>query len=149
MTTMPDRNQELNQPAAEAILAASSAAAPFLEAVAALRAGRLDGIGERIRFNRVSPPVKVLRTLLHLLHAHPDWAIETVELEGFSGCSEYVGKAVVAVADGSTKKVLFAWDCAWKADEMSWRDAFGFPDQIRAARTFDWNCFRQWQVEPA
>jgi hypothetical protein len=47
--------------------------------------------------------------------------------------------------------VRFYWDCKWKAQEQGWTDYFGFPDQMRAAREFGYDCFRSWnqlQTEP-
>jgi hypothetical protein len=41
--------------------------------------------------------------------------------------------------------IEFAWDCRWRAQQQGWVDAFGFPDQIRAADEFGWNCFQHWQ----
>ena len=34
----------------------------------------------------------------------------------------------------------------WRAEQQGWVDAFGFPDQIRAADEFGWNCFHRWQL---
>lgn len=135
------------QPPFEAIVAASAATPEFKEAAQAFRERGPAAGSPLIRFNPVSPPVKVLRILTALLHQHPDWAVAGIEVEGFSGCSDYAGRAVVVLADGARRHVEFHWDCAWKARELGWHDAFGFPDQIRAARTFDWNCIRNWRIE--
>ena len=39
----------------------------------------------------------------------------------------------------------FVWDCRWRAEREGYVDYFGFPDQARAAREFDWQCFQVWQ----
>ena len=47
---------------------------------------------------------------------------------------------------GAQEVNRIAWDCAWRAREMGWTDCFGFPDQMRAAREYDWRCFKSWQA---
>lgn len=133
-------------PTLEEVLEASAAEPAFKDAVRRLRERVGSPDGAPLRFNRVSPPVKVLRVVTALMHRYPAWRVASVDVEGFSGCSEYVGKAAVATADGEHHVVEFHWDCAWKATTLGWRDMFGLPDQIRAARTFDWDCFRSWEV---
>jgi hypothetical protein len=61
-----------------------------------------------------------------------------------SGCSDFRGTLTVE-AEGATRTFVFAWCCQWRADREGWRDAFGFSDQIRAAREFDWRCFERWR----
>jgi hypothetical protein len=100
---------------------------------------------DAVRFGPGSPPVKVQRALTHLLSAHPEWEIEGVELTARSGCEYYRGDLLVETPLGH-RTVHFEWNCRWKAEQMGWSDAFGFPDQIRAAREFDHDCFRRWEV---
>jgi hypothetical protein len=100
---------------------------------------------EVIRYGAGSPPVKVQRTLTRLLEAHPDWEIERVEITARSGCEDYRGTLVATTPEGE-RAVRFDWNCRWKAEQMGWSDAFGFPDQIRAAREFGHDCFRGWEV---
>ena len=45
----------------------------------------------------------------------------------------------------STHVYEFVWDCRWRAEQEGWTDCFGFPDQIRAAREYDWRCFERWE----
>jgi hypothetical protein len=98
----------------------------------------------RVRYNAGCPPVKVERTLTHLLAAHPDLPVEAVEIEGRSGC-EYFRGTLEVEAGGESQAFRFEWNCRWKAEEMGWTDAFGLPDQIRAARHFGHDCFRVWE----
>jgi len=100
---------------------------------------------ERIAFDsRRSPSVKVERTLTRLLEMHPELALESVSIVGSSGCEYYRG-TLTAVAAGAQHRIEFYWDCKWRAEQQGWRDAFGFPDQIRAAREFGYDCFREWK----
>jgi hypothetical protein len=98
-----------------------------------------------VSFGAGSPPLKVQRALTRLLEAHPDWEIERVEITARSGCEYYRGQLLVETPAGE-RTIRFDWDCRWKAEQLGWRDAFGFPDQIRAAREFDHDCFRGWEV---
>jgi len=96
-----------------------------------------------ITYTRMVPRIKVIRLINHLLHAHPEWAIERLRIDARSGCSDFVGTAVVEGA-GESRAFEFAWDCRWRAEQQGWVDAYGFPDQIRAADEFGWNCFERW-----
>ncbi len=120
----------------------NSAARPeFKEAV-----HRLDQLGQgspHLRFNAGSPPVKVLRLVMKLLEEFPGEPIESLEVEGRSGCSEFIGEAVVRPGP---LRLRFEWNCSWRAEERGWRDAFGDPDQIRAAHTFRYQCFRRFET---
>jgi hypothetical protein len=126
----------------ESLLAASSAAETFKEDVRAFCAGRQSS---RIRVNGFVPPVKVRRLLKFVLHRQPELAIEGLSLRGASGCSDFVG--VVELETGGERRAFeFVWDCRWRAQEEGWVDYFGLPDQIRAAREFDWQCFKVWSA---
>jgi hypothetical protein len=97
-----------------------------------------------ITLTRNVPRIKVIRLINQLLHAHPEFAIERLRIDGRSGCSDFVG--TVTVEGGGEARVFeFAWDCRWRAEQEGWVDAYGFPDQIRAADEFGWNCFERWQ----
>jgi hypothetical protein len=98
----------------------------------------------RVTAARPAPRVKVARVLAKLLDAVPDLAVERVSVDGVSGCSDFRGTLAVEAA-GETRRFEFVWCCHWRAEEQQWRDAFGFPDQIRAAREFDWRCFEAWR----
>ena len=114
---------------------------------AALDAFRTSGRpNERISFDRLSPPVKVERTLTRALVEYPAHAIESIEVRGSSGCEFYRGTAIIRTAT-EERHIRFHWDCKWKAEQQGWTDYFGFPDQARAAREFGWDCFRTWEVE--
>ena len=122
----------------------SRASHAFLSALATFRAtGRPN---ERISFDRLSPPVKVERTLAKVLVEYPDLAIESIEVRGSSGCEFFRGTAVIRTA-ADERHVRFYWDCKWRAEQQGWTDYFGFPDQMRAAREFGYDCFRAWQEE--
>jgi hypothetical protein len=92
---------------------------------------------------RPIPHVKIVRLLTHLLEAERNLAITSVRISADSGCSNLTGVIDVACIDGG-RSFAFAWDCAWRAEEMGWTDCFGFPDQMRAAREYDWRCFKSW-----
>lgn len=98
---------------------------------------------ERIAFAG-SPPVKVQRMLTRLLEAYPDLPIEAVEVDARSGCEFFRGTATIRAGD-EKRNVAFDWNCKWRAEQEGWTDWFGFPDQARAAREFDHDCFRQWE----
>jgi len=95
---------------------------------------------------RAVPRIKVVRLINQLLHAHPEWMVDRLQVDARSGCSDFVGTAVVE-GGGESRVIRFAWDCRWRAEQEGWIDAFGFPDQIRAADEFGWNCFHRWQLE--
>lgn len=94
-----------------------------------------------------APRVKVLRVIHHLLDTHPELAIERVQVDGRSGCSDFTGTVHVE-GDSESRTFEFAWDCRWKAEQEGWTDCFGFPDQIRAAEVFGWRCFARWEPRP-
>jgi hypothetical protein len=127
--------------ALDTFLSCSSATDDFRSAV--LRFVREGTPCERIRFNAGCPPVKIARTLTRILAAFPQDAIERVELDGRSGCEYFRGTALV-VSGSRTRRVRFHWDCKWRAEQLGWTDYFGFADQARAAREYDWDCFRTW-----
>ena len=102
----------------------------------------------RVTMTRPSPRVKVLRLLAQLLDAEPTLAIERVTVDGWSGCSDFVG--VIRVESGGTERAFrFVWCCQWRAQQEGWYDGFGLPDQIRAAREFGWRWFIEWKELPA
>jgi hypothetical protein len=101
------------------------------------------GASERVRTARYSPPVKVMRVLAQLLHAHPDLSVERVAIDARSGCADFTG-VVHVEAGGCVRRFEFSWDCRWRAEQQGYSDFFGFPDQIRAAQEFGWRCFRLW-----
>jgi hypothetical protein len=126
----------------EQILAESRAAEPFKIAVRSYRSG-VDG--DHIRVDGYAPSIKVKRLLTHMLAREPHLAIERISLRGRSGCSDFVGIVKVHTAT-ETKTFEFVWDCRWRAEQEGWTDCFGFPDQIRAAREYDWQCFERWEA---
>ncbi len=94
------------------------------------------------------PRIKVIRLINQLLHAHPEWVVDRLKVDARSGCSDFVGTVTVE-GGGQSRVIRFAWDCRWRAEQEGWVDAFGFPDQIRAADVFGWNCFHHWKLEQA
>jgi hypothetical protein len=98
----------------------------------------------RIRFDAGAPPVKVERALAKVLVEYPELPIESIEVRGRSGCATFTGELVVSTATAE-RRIAFLWDCRWRAEEQGWYDFFGFPDQARAAREFEWDCFREWR----
>lgn len=122
----------------------SEATPAFQAAVASfLRTGQPN---ERVGFDHYSPPVKVERALTKALETYPDLPIESFEIEGTSGCEYYRGELVLRTR-GEEVRVRFNWDCKWRALQEGWTDYFGFPDQIRAARQFGYDCFKVWTEE--
>ncbi|HEY9228302.1 MAG TPA: hypothetical protein VIP11_16720 [Gemmatimonadaceae bacterium] len=102
------------------------------------------GVADHIRVEGFAPPIKVQRLLTHILATESHLPIETVALRGRSGCSDFVGTVKLQTKTG-THTYEFVWDCRWRAEQEGWTDCFGFPDQIRAAREYDWRCFERWQ----
>lgn len=128
-------------PTLEELLEASKASEEFKEEVRELETNQKST--ETISFHPGNPPVKVLRVIMGLLEKAPDYVIEKVEVTGVSGCSDYRG--TVTVNDGD-RVYHFVWDCAWKAQEMGWKDFMGYPDQVKAARTFGYQCFQEFHL---
>ena len=126
----------------EQILSKSRAADTFKNSVRRFCA---NGDAEHIRVEGFAPPIKVRRLLAHMLETESDLPIERVSLRGRSGCSDFVGTVKVETKSG-THVYEFIWDCRWRAEQEGWTDYFGFPDQIRAAREYDWRCFARWQL---
>lgn len=128
---------ELKVHTLEDLLEASAATAEFKDAVRNLKAGQPQ---DRIEFPKSNPPVKVLRLTMKLLEECAGHPIESVRVEGVSGCSNYEGAATIQPGD---LRFEFEWNCRWRAEQEGWMDAFGDPDQIRAAQTFGYQCFRR------
>ena len=134
--------QELKTQALETLIAASRAKDEFKTQVVALAdGGSPDGA---IRFNPQCPPVKVLRLLMKLLEVYPEKKFTEVEVQAVSGCSNFTGKVIAQPGD---LKIRFNWDCRWRAEQEGLRDAFGDPNQIRAAQQFGYQCFNQFEAE--
>jgi hypothetical protein len=102
------------------------------------------GPAARIELERPTSRVKVLRLLANLLHSDPDLSVQRVRIRARSGCSDFRGVIRVEAVTGP-RQYEFTWCCRWRAEEEGWTDWFGFPDQIRAAREFDWRCFKDWR----
>lgn len=122
----------------EDLLEASAAAPEFKNAVRALAEGRSQ---DRILHNSGTPKVKALRAALKLLEERPADPIESIVIHGRSGCSDFVGDIQVKP---SGQRIIFEWDCQWRAKVMGWLDVFGEPDQMRAAQSFGYQCFRRF-----
>ncbi|MGI8906053.1 MAG: hypothetical protein ACR2IE_06140 [Candidatus Sumerlaeaceae bacterium] len=120
------------------LLDQSSATENFKQAVQDLQTGRNH---PAIQYNRGVPPVKALRAISKLLEDASNEAIDSVVLQGRSGCSDFEGTIQV---NGGAMEYAFVWDCAWRAEQEGLRDHWGSPDQIRAAREFGYQCFQQF-----
>lgn len=125
------------------ILDGSSATSAFKAAVLSVRARTRT---PRVTSSRPVPHIKLMRLLTHLLSAEPDLEIESVRVHADSGCSDLTGVIDVTCRGDAIRRFSFAWDCAWRAREQGWTDCFGFPDQMRAAREYDWRCFKSWHA---
>jgi hypothetical protein len=126
----------------EQILASSMAAEPFKLAV---RGYGMASSADCIKIDGFAPAVKVKRLLTHILATEAHLPIEQVTVRARSGCSDFVGTVHLETATGS-HVYNFVWDCRWRAEQEGWTDYFGFPDQIRAAREYDWRCFERWEA---
>ncbi len=125
----------------DSLLAGSRATAEFRADLEAF-ASRLPA--PRIQPSPSNPRVKVLRTIAQLLHAEPELAVDHVAFRAASGCADFAGVVTVTDADGEVHAFDFEWNCEWKARQLGYLDGFGFPDQIRAAQEFGWQCFERW-----
>jgi len=125
----------------EQLLDRSRAADTFKNAV---RSYCATGGADRIRVEGHAPQIKVRRLLAQMLSTEPHLPIEGISLRGRSGCSDFVGTVKVH-AGSEIREYEFVWDCRWRAEQEGWTDCFGFPDQIRAAREYDWQCFVRWE----
>lgn len=121
------------------ILTASAATDGFKDAVRALADERPQ---QAIACNAGLPPVKALRFVLKMLEECPGVAFESVAIEAASGCSDFGGRATAQPGEIAFE---FKWCCAWRAREQGWKDFFGDPDQIRAAREFGYQCFELFE----
>lgn len=125
----------------DALFAAAAATSEFRADVIAYAARQP---ADRVTVGMGSPRVKVLRTIAQLLHAEPALAIDRVTVRAASGCADFVGTLVATDVTGVEHAFDFEWNCEWKASQLGWVDGFGFPDQIRAAQEFGWQCFARW-----
>jgi len=123
----------------EDLLDASQAHSSFKVAVQDLTKGKHSPL---IQFHPALPAVKVRRVISQLLEMEPQLHVRNVKIEAVSGCSTFIG--TLEVNDGE-HVYQFEWDCRWKAKELGWQDFLGMPDQSRAAREFDYRCFRKWE----
>ncbi len=123
----------------DSLIENSSATAVFKAAVR-----EVESTGRAIpafQFGRSVPPLKAIRAISKLLEQEPGLVIDNVTIEGSSGCSDFEG--TISVNDGEAK-FDFRWCCAWRAEQEGWRDHWGSPDQIRAAREFGYQCFERF-----
>lgn len=129
-------------PTLEELAERSGATAEFRTALGEfLRTRRAN---DRVRYNGGAPAVKVQRAIMQLLAARPELPVESVEVDGASGCSDFRGH-LVAHAAGNEHRFRFVWDCAWKARQMGWKTFWGDPDQQRAAQEFGYQCFEVFE----
>lgn len=135
--------QTAQVPTLDDLLSRSAATPAF---AADVRAYATKSPATRVTANSGAPPVKVLRAISQLLETRPNLAIESVEVHGESGCSDFRGSMKVRVA-GAEHRFRFVWDCKWKATQLGWQDMFGDPDQMKAAREYGYQCFEVF--EPA
>lgn len=127
------------------VLDAASAHPDFKREVLGFLEG---GQATRIETKGHAPRVKVERVLMQLLHEHPLLQVERVQVTARSGCSDFTGELTAYEGD-VPHRFAFTWCCAWRAEQMGWKDCFGFWDQGRAAREYGWQCFERWEELPA
>ncbi len=99
---------------------------------------------DAVELARHAPPVKILRLIAQILDSQPDLAVEEISVDARSGCSDFSGVVDVYTAE-AVHRFEFTWCCRWRAEQEGWKDYFGFPDQMRAAREYDFRCFAQWK----
>ncbi|MGI9076476.1 MAG: hypothetical protein ACR2G6_03965 [Gemmatimonadaceae bacterium] len=102
----------------------------------------------RIKLARYAPPVKILRLIAQILDSEPALAVEEICVDARSGCSDFAGVVDVRTPEG-IHQFEFTWCCRWRAEQEGWKDYFGFPDQIRAAREYGFRCFAEWKAVTA
>lgn len=129
----------------DSVITCSRATSDFKSDIAAFLAGTES---QRVKVESYVPRVKVRRLLTHLLASEPHLEIDRVVIRGASGCSDFTGSVDVQTTSGS-HVFDFTWCCRWRAESEGFVDYFGFPDQMRAAREFDWRCFQQWELRGA
>ncbi len=122
------------------LLRGSRAVDVFKQAVLKFARGGEDS--DLIRYSPGAPRIKIIRVLMKLLESCPDEEIADVDIEGVSTCSAFCGKLTFGPAG---KKLVFEWDCRWKAEETGFVTWYGAPDQSKAAELFGYQCFRQFQ----
>lgn len=132
-------------PALEDLLNGSSATEDFKAAVKDFEKSPKP-IEDKIESNASAPGVKVLRTIMKLIETHNDWQIQSVHVEGRSGCSDFRGELTATLDDGSKKHIDFIWDCAWRAQQEGFKTFWGDPDQQKAAQMFGYQCFEKFEV---
>lgn len=123
----------------DALLENSAATDSFKAAVREVAASGRPA--ELFQFGRGVPPIKAVRAVSKLLEVEPGLVIENVTVDGVSGCSDFEGTLSV---NGGEARFEFRWCCAWRAEQEGWRDHWGSPDQIRAAREFGYQCFERF-----
>ena len=99
----------------------------------------------RVLVEHPAPRVKALRVIAMLLWAEPTLRVERVRISAWSGCSDYRGEIVAGTADGE-RTWDFVWDCRWRAEREALLTTWGYPDQVRAAREWGWDCFARWEA---
>ena len=127
------------------ILGKSQATDLFKMDVSAFCSGR---VAPRVAVEGFAPRVKVQRLLMQLLSSEAKLPITRVVVRGRSGCSDFAGEVKVETVS-ETHVFDFVWDCRWRAEREGWTDCFGFPDQMRAAQEFGWQCFQVWTPRSA
>jgi hypothetical protein len=128
-----------------ALLHASSATPEFRLAVEAF--ARSGSTSQRVAFAPGAPVIKVERTLTKILGSYSNLPIDSVQINGTSGCDFFRGSALIRTTEDQFC-VDFDWNCRWKALQVGWTDYFGYPDQTRAAREFGFDCFKSWFPRP-
>ena len=129
------------QPDLDALVDTSAADDDFK---ADVRAYAANAPATRIVVEHLAPRVKPLRVIAQLLHAEPALRVTGVRIDAWSGCSDYQG-TIVAVTDDGERTWEFTWDCRWRAEREELLTPWGYPDQVRAAREWGWNCFERWE----
>lgn len=121
------------------LLARSSADESFK---AAINQFCSDKRSDLIQYPAGSPRIKILRVLMKLLEEFPNEPITDVHIEAKSTCSTYAGYVEFGP---NRSKVRFKWDCLWKAKQEGLVTWYGEPDQTKAAKTFGYQCFEEFQ----
>ncbi len=96
----------------------------------------------RICYPSGTPALKIVRTIMKLLQEFPQIPFDSVHINARSGCATFKGEIAI---EPQNRKFKFLWDCQWRAQESGLTNAWGMPDQVKAAQDFGYQCFQYFE----
>ena len=96
----------------------------------------------RIRYPLGTPAIKIVRTIMKLLENYPDLPFDAVAVAARSGCATFEG--IISV-EPQKRQFEFIWDCQWRAQQNNLTNAWGMPDQVKAAHDFGYQCYQKFE----